>query len=100
MDKDEAFRHIADRVIDLANELIGDHDPVLVSTALLYGASRFSAFTVASQAEDVEQFRQEKQPASDYYAQEFSRMLAENLEDYESHLESTLKYAHLMKPQQ
>ena len=97
-EQDVVFRQIADGVIDQANELLQEHDPIFVSTALLYGVSRFCAYTVASQAEDVGQFKQEKDAAAQYYVKEFSRMLSENLSDYESHLQSTLKYGHLMKP--
>ena len=97
-EQDLVFRQIADKVIDLANDHLAEYDPVFVSTALLFGVSRFCAFAAASQAETVDQFQQDKKPAAEYYRNEYSRMLTENLEDYETHLQSTLKYGHLMKP--
>lgn len=97
-DRDKLFREIADSVIDNANKLVEDKDSVLVSTAMLYGIARFCAFTVASQAENVDQFKEDKAGAADYFKKEFERMIGENLDDYEAAFKPPMKYEHLMKP--
>ena len=51
-DRDEQFRNIADGIIDQGNALLEERDPVLVSTAMLYGVARFCAFAISTQAED------------------------------------------------
>jgi hypothetical protein len=96
-DTDELFRSLADAFIDKANELAQSGDTILVSTAMLYATSRFCAFTVAGQAEDLNQYKEDMEPAVDYYLAELKRMLGENLEQYQSAFEAPGKYDHLMK---
>ncbi len=95
--RDAEYRRIADSIIDKANEHIEGNDPIFVSNALLFGVARFCAFTIAGQAENLQQFNEELQPARDYYLGEFQRMLEENLEDYRTAFNEPVKYGHLMK---
>ena len=96
-DNSVKFRQIADAFIDQANETLAEANPILISSAMLYGTTRFCAFTVASQAENLDQYREELQAAKQYYVEEFDRMLSENLEEYQAAFDQPLKYEHLMK---
>jgi hypothetical protein len=60
-----------------------------VSASLLYAASRFNAFIVASNAIDAEEMRRDSERAVDYFTEQFRKMLSENLND---HIENFEKY--------
>ncbi len=76
------FRKLADRFIDTANRQTEDTDPGVISSSFLYAASRFCAFVVANKAGDSERYDTLKTEALEYYTNEFSKMLSENLDNY------------------
>jgi hypothetical protein len=82
---DTGFWNRADAHIHLANEQCNDIGAGKVSASLLYAASRFNAFIVASQAADAAGLRATKQEALEYFTDEFRKMLDENLDDYIKH---------------
>ncbi len=49
--------------------------------SLLYAASRFNAFTVASQAPNAEALRAGTAHAIDFFTEEFRKMLEDNFRD-------------------
>ncbi len=80
---DEEFWDLADTFIENANNLCElSHDTGNVSAALLYAASRFSAFVVASSAEDSADLEIKQDEATDYFVDQFRLMMVENLKDY------------------
>ena len=90
------FYNMADSFIDLANQHCESNDNAEVGSALLYAASRFSAFVVASYAQNKDHYEGEIDNAVDYFGTEFKRMLAENLEQYKTVFDEAPKYEHLM----
>lgn len=98
-EQDRLLRQLADTFIDVANRHCEQHDKNLVNTAFMYAASRFSAFVAASSAGSLEQFRSRQQSASEFFSEEFNKMLAKNLESYEKvfQQQDENRYSHLMK---
>ena len=81
------FRKMADRFIDTANRQLGDTAPAMVSSAFLYGASRFSAFVATHKAGSLARFDELHDEAVEYYTEEFKKMLIENLAHHRDALE-------------
>mgnify|MGYP001187074484 CR=1 FL=1 len=80
---DEEFWDLADTFIENADNLCElSHDTGNVSAALLFAASRFSAFVVASSAEDSADLELKQDEATDYFVDQFRLMMMENLKDY------------------
>ena len=80
--RDTHFRKLADRFIDTANRQTEDTDLTVINSALLYAASRFCAFVIASKAGERDRYEKMKPEALEYYGNEFNKMLAQNLENY------------------
>ncbi|MBL4712904.1 MAG: DUF3144 domain-containing protein [Gammaproteobacteria bacterium] len=97
---DQKFKAIADTFIDLANQHAKEAHVENVSIALLYAASRFNAYVVANNAENLEKFESDRKSASDFFQEKYQEMLQENLDDYSKVYEPQPKYAHLMKDQE
>ena len=53
-----------------------------MSSSLLYAASRFSAFLLASKAESGEEMKKERDKAIKYFTDQYKNMLIDNLDDY------------------
>lgn len=96
-DRNRQFRAMANDFIDLANRL-GEQAPrEQVGMALLYAASRFNAFLVASHAADLPSFEAERDAAMGFYCDRYRRMLGENLDDHRRFYTEDLRYGHLIK---
>ena len=74
-------------IIDLANQQCKDAPPSHVSASLLYAVARYNAFVVASAAKDVEEMKANRQEAIDYYPDQYTKMLIENLDEYIEHFD-------------
>jgi hypothetical protein len=81
-DTDLEFRRMADAFIDQANACIETSAKENVGMALLYAASRFNAFVVASHAPSIQKYDQDRDKAIQFFSAEYVRMLEENLDDY------------------
>lgn len=81
-ERNRLYRQMADTFINQANQHAQQHNNVMVSSAFLYGAARFSAFVTAVQAGEQGQYDADREAALDYFTAEFRRMLTENLDDY------------------
>ena len=79
-DQTEELMKIVESFIDLANEHSAKISPGGVSSALLYAASRFNAFIVATNAEN---FSEEKEQSIQYFLSQYEKMLRDNMDDYE-----------------
>ncbi len=97
----KVFIQVADAHIDLANKQLDGLDMHIVSSGLLYGASRFEAFTVASVAKNLQEYEASLEGAVEHYTELFRSMLQENLENYKSSFtqREAPRYEHLMKKQ-
>ena len=89
-DVDAGFWSRADSYIDLANGHCENADAGKVSASLLFAASRFNAFVVASNAASAESLSQSRAEALNYFTEQFRSMLAENLDD---HIQNSEKYS-------
>ena len=78
-ENDELLK-IVESFIELANEHSNKVSPGAVSSAILYAASRFNAFIVATNAED---FTEEKETSIQYFLKQYEQMLRDNMDDYE-----------------
>jgi hypothetical protein len=81
-DTDREFRRMADAFIDQANAFIDTSAKENIGMALLYAASRFNAFVVASHAPSIQKYEQDRDKAVQFFSSEYVRMLEENLDDY------------------
>ena len=80
---DDEFWELADTFIESADNLCElSHDAGNVSAALLFAASRFSAFVVASSANDSTDLSAKQEEATDYFVDQFRLMMTENLNDF------------------
>ncbi len=84
VDKNKQFRQFADTFIDVANDHIEKTDSSFVSSAMLYGTSRFCSFVVASGCDSEEHLEANREEAIRFYTEEFKRMLSENLDEYKN----------------
>lgn len=88
---DEEFRLRADAFIHLANEQRHDASNDEVNASLLYAATRFNAFIVASAAKDVEEMKEDRDEAIRYFTERFRQMLLENIDDYVQNYEDYIQ---------
>ena len=97
--QDKAFYTAADQFIDVANKACDNREASFVGSAMLFATARFSAFVVASQAQNKEAYEAELERASEFFNKEFERMLKQNMEDYKTAFsqQDEARYEHLMK---
>ncbi|MGB0846654.1 MAG: DUF3144 domain-containing protein [Thiolinea sp.] len=81
-ERNRLYREMADSFISVANKHAEQQDVFMISSAFLYAASRFSAFATAVQAEKLETYEADREPAIEYFTTELRRMLNENMNDY------------------
>ena len=87
---DDGFWDRADAHINLANSQCTDVGAGKASASLLYAASRFNAFIVASNSSGSADLRNRKAEALEYFTAEFRKMLDENLDDHIDHFDEYL----------
>ena len=92
---DAQLREVADKFIDLANQQAQRFHKENVSQGMMYGTARFNAFVVASHADDVLAYDEDRDQAIEYFVDQYREMLISNLDDYRGSFDD-LKYAHLM----
>lgn len=97
--QDAEFYTLADKFIDIANNECEEKDPSFVGSSMLFATARFSAFVVASQAQDKDSYEAELERATEFFTAEFDRMLKQNMEDYKTAFtqQNEARYEHLMK---
>lgn len=96
-ERNQLFKQLADSFIDLANHHCDTNDNGIVGPAFMYGASRFTAFMVATHSKELERYEAERDEAVNYFTSEFKRMLEENLDSYKRVFQEQPRYAHLVK---
>ena len=82
-ERDEEFWKMCDEFINLANEKCDTSRNGKVSTTLLFAAARFNAFMFASTTKGLDDFKKERQLATEYFSQQYTKAFIENLDDYE-----------------
>ncbi|CAA6823223.1 MAG: Unknown protein [uncultured Thiotrichaceae bacterium] len=94
---DQALREIADKFISLANEQTETTTPDMIGLGFMFGASRYAAFVVASQCEDLDVYNLNIDEALDFYTKQFRSMMSQNLDQYKSQFVEKPRYEHLVK---
>lgn len=79
---EKQFWNAVDTFIDAANTAAQECDPGIVSSAVLYAATRYCAFHLASMAESREDFVGDTEEAIRHYGAEFKKLMAEHMADY------------------
>ena len=73
------FYEIADKYIDLANELAKSIEPTNIGTALRYAAARYNTFEASLNTNDL---AKEKDKMIDLLVDDYRKMLNANMDDY------------------
>jgi len=97
-EQNKLFKHIADTHIDLANSQLEGTDIHIASSGFVYGAARFNAFTIASEAKDLKSYNETRKGAVAHYTKMFKNMLEENLDNYKDAFTTPEepRYSHLV----
>ena len=77
--KEKTFYDIADKFIDLANEISRSESPGTIGVAIRYAAARYSAFEVSLQGNN---FAEGQNRHLDFFVNSFTEMLQKNFEEY------------------
>ena len=72
----------ADEIIKVANAQLRDEQRSKVSASTLYAAARFNAFISAASYSDGDQMARDLTEISDYFVEQYKKMLDEHLEDF------------------
>ena len=73
------FYEIADKYINLANDMAKSEGPVHIGTALRYAAARYNTFEASLNTNDL---AKEKDKMIDLLVNDFREMLNANMDDY------------------
>jgi hypothetical protein len=87
-DTDEKFFKRADAHIHLANEQLSDAARGKVSASLMFAASRFNAWSSASDLQSKEEMQGKRDEVIDYFMSQYRSMLEENLDNYIEHFDA------------
>jgi len=87
-ERDKQFFEMADKFIELANQQSDSVANGKVALSMLFAVARFNAFVYAGMSKELEQFKDERQVALDYFTSQFRTALEENLNDYEKNFDS------------
>ena len=88
---DPGFWSRADAHIRLSNEQCARAAIGEVRASMLYAASRFNAFMVASQAPDAATLKAGTAHAVEYFTDEFRKMLEDNFADHAKNFDAYFK---------
>jgi hypothetical protein len=91
---DKQFWDLADSFIHLANEHLATAPLGKVSATFLYAVARFNAFVVTANTQTKLELESDKERAIAYFAEQYEKMLRENVED---HLANYEKYGEKMR---
>jgi len=84
---DEQFWKRADAYIHVANEQSDLAKLGEVNASFTYACARFNAFTITSEAPNVQALKDAKARALDHFTAEFRGMLEDNLDDHIAHFD-------------
>jgi hypothetical protein len=88
---DDKFWKRADAYIHLANEQSDLAKLGEVNASFTYACARFNAFTITSEAPNVEALKDAKARALEHFTAEFRKMLEDNLDDHIAHFDQYFK---------
>jgi hypothetical protein len=79
---DRQFWQIVDTLLEAANAQCDDAERTKVAAAALFAAARFNVFVAAAAAESGDDFTARHDAIADYLAEQYRRMLRDNLDEY------------------
>lgn len=91
-DNDQEFWNLAEHFIEQANAALEDSDPGKIAAAMLYAATRFNAFVVASASVDRKEYIADMDDTMDYLSKQFRHMLGDNLRDFKDNYKVYIKH--------
>ena len=84
---DDEFFKRADEHIILSNDQLEKVSAGKVSASMMYAVARFNAWVSARGWRNVEEMKNAKQEAIEYFVGEYKKMLEENMDDYIQHFD-------------
>lgn len=81
-DNDQEFWDLAEQFIEQANNALENSEPGKIGAAMLYAATRFNAFVIASSSVDRKEYIADMDESMDYLSKQFRHMLGDNLRDF------------------
>jgi hypothetical protein len=91
-DNDQQFWELAEQFIEMANHSLENADPGKIGAAMLFAATRFNAFVVASASLDRAEFTADMDESMDYLSKQFRQMLGDNLRDFKDNYKVYIKH--------
>lgn len=91
-DNDQQFWDLAEQFIDMANQSLETADAGKIGAALLFAASRFNAFVVASASINRAEFITDMDDSMNYLSKQFRHMLGDNLRDFRDNYKVYIKH--------
>jgi hypothetical protein len=91
-DNDPQFWDMAEQFIELANGSLENADAGKIGAAMLFAATRFNAFVVASSSIDRAEFIEDMDETMDYLSKQFRQMLGDNLRDFRDNYKVYIKH--------
>lgn len=91
-DNDQQFWDLAEQFIELANQSLENTDPGKIGAAMLFAATRFNAFVVASSSVDRKEYIADMDDTMDYLSKQFRHMLGDNLRDFKENYKVYIKH--------
>ncbi len=82
-ERDDEFWQLADEFINFANDKCSNHRNGKVSTTMIFAAARFNAFMFASMAKNLDEFKNDRDMAIEYFSTQYKNAFIENIDDYE-----------------
>ncbi|MEJ2694529.1 MAG: DUF3144 domain-containing protein [Candidatus Thiodiazotropha sp.] len=89
---DDEFSKRADAHIHLSNDQISEEAGIgKVSASQMYASARFNAWVSACNCDSGKEMSEAKAETLEYFVNEYSRMLEDNLDEYIANFESYMK---------
>lgn len=88
---DDQFFARADAHIRLSNEQLSDANRSQVSASMLFAASRFNAWLIASGAKSGSEMEESRDDMIKYFVEQYRLMLEENVGDYIKNFDSYMQ---------
>ncbi|SDP01085.1 Protein of unknown function [Phyllobacterium sp. OV277] len=77
-------------MIELANGQLGETTPGKVSASFMYGATRFNAFTAATNFGTAAEMKASRDTLIAYFVKQYQSMLEENIDDFIEQFDSVM----------
>ena len=86
--EEKAFNDMVDEFINLANKFAKDNMIDHVGAAMRYSTARYSAFEASEKSDNLSR---DKKEATEWFANEFKKMMNNNFDDYIEYYKGSYK---------